>query len=521
MDQDSDIGSTQKEITRRITTGEIETGLLNLQVEWMRFSNARQSYYGTYDYTGGAIAVGDDFYLLLDPIGDLYVGTEQQWPEKTRITVPSIDYQAYENLMQSDPAYNNVRFQKTPFKYNDLLLHSGNESTTILISYTDINASEKCFQNIVAGYELESIASYESLKTVLVSGDAWRIIYRSEPCLPLKTNFWAVIGQMAGGRIAQYSDDLIILENGEFLREELALDSNNHYGKSLLINIDTGVSSVFSEGHRNMGGLTVSNDTVYAVEHGARGGDELNILKPGVHYGWPVETYGTSYSRSPMPFSNSFGRHAEFAAPLFSWVPSIAPSGIIRLNDFHAHWQGDLLISSLVAESLYRVRLHDDRVAYVEQIPYGKRIRDLAELNGKLIVFSDDMSVGYITPTELIDMDEVVLAFADKASLSDSQLKKLESGISQCIQCHSLVGNDHSKAPGLQHIYSATAGSGIYPDYSEAMRSAEIVWDEESLARFLVDPQELIPGTSMQAASVDEETLLLIIDFLNYTGEII
>lgn len=509
---------TETEITREITRGEIETGLLNLQVEWMRFSNARQSYHGTYDYTGGAIAAGDDFYLLLDPLGELYVGTEQHWPEKTAINVPAIDQQAYEEVKQGDQAYKNAKFQQSPFKYNDLLLHSENESTTILVSYTDFDASEKCFQNIIAGYELENRPGYESLKSTVVSSDEWKIIYKSEPCLPLNTSGWTVMGQMAGGRIAQYDGDTILLENGEFLREELALDPNNHYGKSLFINIHTGVNSVFSEGHRNMGGLTVSNNTVFAVEHGARGGDELNILKLGEHFGWPKETYGTSYSRTPMPFTHSFGRHTEFAAPLFSWIPSIGPSGIIRLVDFHKNWQGDLMISSLVAQSLFRVRLQDERVVYVEQIPYGKRIRDLAELNGKLIVFSDDMSVGYITPAELTGMDEVLLSFAGQASLDDSEVKKLESGISLCIQCHSMVGNDHSKAPGLQHIYGATAGTGIYPDYSAAMRRADIVWNEENLARFLVNPQKVIPGTNMQAASVDDETLQLIIAFLKYTN---
>lgn len=513
--------NTQTELTGEILSNEIETGLLNLQIEWKKFSNARQPYHGRHDHTGGGITVGEDFFILLDPIGDLYIGTEQQWPVKTQITTPNINLEAYLAVKKSDLAYENIEFQLTPFKYNDLSLHFGNESTTLLISYTDFDAIEMCFQNIIAGYELENTLSYDSLEAISVSSDDWRVIYRSEPCLPLDTSgYRSVVGQMAGGSIVNYDDDNILLVNGDFFRGDLGLDPSNDYGKSLLINIQTGEYSKFTEGHRNTSGLVVTNESIFSVEHGPRGGDELNILEPGKHYGWPVESYGTTYYRTPMPFSRSFGKHNVYTPPLFSWLPSIGPSGIISLDNFHENWRGDLLISSLVAQSLFRVRLKNNRVTYVEQIPFGKRIRDLAELNGKLIVYSDDMSISYISPTELTGMDEVIHSFAKEASLSESNVKKLESGINQCMECHSMFGNDHVKAPGLQYIFESKAGSGVYPHYSEAMLRADIVWSEENIARYLINPQELIQGTSMQAASVDDETLQLIIDFLKYTDSI-
>ena len=84
---------------------------------------------------------------------------------------------------------------------------------------------------------------------------------------------------------------------------------------------------IFSYGHRNPQGLAIHPQTgiPWLHEHGARGGDEVNIVRPGVNYGWPVITYGIDYSGAPI----GEGTHKEgMAQPIHYWVPSIAPSGM-------------------------------------------------------------------------------------------------------------------------------------------------------------------------------------------------
>ncbi len=109
---------------------------------------------------------------------------------------------------------------------------------------------------------------------------------------------------------------------------------------------------------------------------------------PGRDYGWPAVSYGIDYGPGPggsvppwMP-ADSVGRHAGpgITAPVFAWVPAIAPTAIVVVNDAERFpmWYGDLLLASLRAQSIFRVRLLGRRVQYVEKIPVGARLRDMA-----------------------------------------------------------------------------------------------------------------------------------------------
>src|SRR5262249_31167125 len=131
---------------------------------------------------------------------------------------------------------------------------------------------------------------------------------------------------------------------------------------------------------------------LFSTEHGARGGDELNVIAEGSNYGWPNVTLGTGYDSYNWEVGRSLvGTHAEYTAPLFAWVPSIAVLQLIEVNNCHPRWDGDLLVGSLKASSLYRLRLEAGRVLYSEPIWIGQKIRDIAQtINGIIVLWTDD-----------------------------------------------------------------------------------------------------------------------------------
>jgi glucose/arabinose dehydrogenase len=135
---------------------------------------------------------------------------------------------------------------------------------------------------------------------------------------------------------------------------------------------------LWSKGHRNPQGATLRDDGVlFTVEHGARGGDEVNMPRPGANYGWPVITYGVDYSGVPI------GEGTEkqgLEQPLHYWDPSISPSGLdFYEGDLLPEWQGDLLAGGLSGQLLVRLDMEGDAVVGEERLFAGQlgRIRDV------------------------------------------------------------------------------------------------------------------------------------------------
>ena len=141
------------------------------------------------------------------------------------------------------------------------------------------------------------------------------------------------------------------------------------------------------------------------TEHGARGGDELNIIDFGLDYGWPQYSYGTAYRPdNPDDKPENEGLATDGFPPFFSWVPSIAPSQVLQVSgqEFSSWWMsrqgaesyGDILVSTLGDKAIHRIRIEDDSVRYSERIEIGERIRSFAELpSGKLLVGTDSGKV--------------------------------------------------------------------------------------------------------------------------------
>lgn len=210
--------------------------------------------------------------------------------------------------------------------------------------------------------------------------------------------------QHYGGRLAFLPDNTLLVTTGEgFDYREAAQALDSEMGKVLRIHDDGSIPSdnpfgepgserIWSFGHRNPQGLVVDTDSgrVYLHEHGPRGGDELNVIRPGNNYGWPAITHGVDYSGAYVsPFTEAPGMQQ----PDWVWVPSIAPSGMaLYRGQRYAQWHGDLFVGALVDREVRRLVLRDGRVVAEHALfsDIGARVRDVrAAPDGYLYLLTD------------------------------------------------------------------------------------------------------------------------------------
>ncbi|MDQ0137097.1 glucose/arabinose dehydrogenase [Neorhizobium galegae] len=134
---------------------------------------------------------------------------------------------------------------------------------------------------------------------------------------------------------------------------------------------------IWSLGHRNLQSATLDGQgRLWTVEHGPRGGDELNRPEAGKNYGWPEVTYGIDYSGRPI--GKGITTMKETEQPVYFWDPVIAPSGMAYYDgDAIPEWKNSFLIGGLVAQGVVVLHMDGDKVAYEERVPLGARIRDV------------------------------------------------------------------------------------------------------------------------------------------------
>jgi glucose/arabinose dehydrogenase len=149
---------------------------------------------------------------------------------------------------------------------------------------------------------------------------------------------------------------------------------------------------IWSYGHRNVQGADIHPDTgaLWTIEHGPRGGDELNLTRAGLNYGWPVISYGIEYRGAQV--TGGIAVQEGMEQPNYYWDPVIAPGDMDFYRGALFPWRGDLLIAGLNTRSLIRVRLDGDRVVGEERFALDVgRIRDLAEAaDGSIYVVTDE-----------------------------------------------------------------------------------------------------------------------------------
>ncbi len=189
------------------------------------------------------------------------------------------------------------------------------------------------------------------------------------------------------------------------LDQNLAIQLKNDqlFGGVIKINKVTGYSSKVAQGFRGPSGIAIRStpfgEQIWLGDHGPRGGDELNLVIEGKDYGWPWVSYGTKYfapTKGQKGILNTkFGAHDGYEKPIHYWTPSIAPSQLIVLSetlDSDNSWSaGDLVISSLKAKSIFRLKLNQNSMIHsIEQVDIGVRIRDISVENRTLFVSTDD-----------------------------------------------------------------------------------------------------------------------------------
>ncbi len=468
-----------------------------------------------YEHGGGLTSFGQDV-LLLPYTGEIFAAVSADQIRKTAIQAPDTGRAGYLELAdQPDGPYN---VHRGYIRYNDLLFVDSPSARGLFASYSEFHPDERCTTNTVSFLAIDR--AVVSIDSVTAGSDDWEVVHRTAPCLPLKKKHLAVEGQMASGKLAFVAPSTLYLTSGDYhldgMRAEgepVAQDPTAQYGKVLSIDLQSREASVVSMGHRNMQGIAIGPDgALYVSEHGPRGGDELNRIEPGRNYGWPLVSLGTAYSGTPLPTAPAIGEHDGFEPPVMSWVPSIAPAGMARLERFHPSWDGDLLVGSLLDRALHRVRLKDGRVLYNERIPLGTRIRVVHQhTDGRVVLWTDNQELIFLTARDLASAAAQIPDFIAGLDMPDRVKAGFETEIGRCMECHSLNAGDHVRAPSLASVYGNPIAETPYEGYSDALRAKAGLWTDDALGAYLTDPQGFAPGTYMPAVGSDDP---LVVDAL-------
>jgi glucose/arabinose dehydrogenase len=231
--------------------------------------------------------------------------------------------------------------------------------------------------------------------------DNTQVIWRQQPKVG-GSNHW-------GSRIVFRPDGTLFVTTGErFNHSDSAQELSTTLGKVVRINPDGSAPrdnpfvnragarpEIWSYGHRNLQGAALHPETgqLWTVEHGARGGDELNHPEAGKNYGWPVISYGTHYTYLKIGEGTA---KPGMEQPVYYWDPVIAPSGmIIYTGDLFAGWKNNFLIGSLTPGGLVRLVMKDGKVAQEERYlgELRERIRDVRQApDGSLYLLTDSRS---------------------------------------------------------------------------------------------------------------------------------
>ncbi len=237
-----------------------------------------------------------------------------------------------------------------------------------------------------------------------------RVIFRQNPAWNSTAHF--------GSRLIFDRDGMLFVTTGDRSLPQpriLAQDVSTHIGKVLRINpeggaakdnpqIEGGQPEIWSYGHRNLQSAALDPDgNLWTVEHGPRGGDELNQPRAGLNYGWPIITYGLDYNGRAI--GEGLTAQDGMEQPVYYWDPVIAPSGMtFYQGKLFSEWQGDLLIGGLASQALVRLILVDGHVTGEARYLQGQgRIRDVdIAKDGAIMILTDaeDGALMRVTPAQ-------------------------------------------------------------------------------------------------------------------------
>ncbi len=228
----------------------------------------------------------------------------------------------------------------------------------------------------------------------------FQVIFRAGPKMSGPHHF--------GSRLVFSNDGHLFISLGDRGKRELAQDPSNHAGSMIrilpngkipkdnpFVNKKGFNPKIYSYGHRNVQGAAKHPTTgvIWAHEHGPRGGDELNIIRPGRNYGWPKATYGKNYSGTTITKNRTL---PGIQSPVIHWTPSIAPCGMAFVTGpLFPKWNGDILVGALKHRKLVHLSIRGESVIQQEILleSLGERIRDV-EIgpDGAIYLLTDDFN---------------------------------------------------------------------------------------------------------------------------------
>jgi aldose sugar dehydrogenase len=270
----------------------------------------------------------------------------------------------------------------------DIALHPAFEQTRLVfLSFAEPREAGKVATSVMRGRLSEDLRRMADV----------RVIFRQQPATEG--------GQHFGSRIVfDRSGALFITTGDRGSLRGLVQKPDNHIGKIIRITADGGIPpdnpkvegwlpEIWSIGHRNQQGAAIHPETgqFWTVEHGTKGGDELNTPTGGKNYGWPDVTYGREYSGDPI--GEGITDREGIEPPLHYWDPSIAPSGMaFYTSDRYPEWKGSLFVGALVQKHLARLVIKGGKVVKEERLHEGRaRIRDVRQgPDGYLYMLTDE-----------------------------------------------------------------------------------------------------------------------------------
>ena len=267
-------------------------------------------------------------------------------------------------------------------------VHAAGQGGLLDVALTpDFATSQEIFFSFAEPRDSGNGTSVASARLALTSNGGSlsnvRVIFRQQPSFATNLHF--------GSRIVFATDGTFYLTVGDrYSQMKEAQNPANHIGKVLRLNRDGTPfkdnrrlpgwdPAIWSIGHRNVQGAARHPDTgeLWTAEHGARGGDEVNVVRKGLNFGWPIITYGRDYSGAAIGEGTT---KAGLEQPVYYWDPSIAPSGAaFYTGDLFPAWKGNLLVGGLAARQLSRLVLEGEKIVAEERllVDLGARIRDV------------------------------------------------------------------------------------------------------------------------------------------------
>jgi aldose sugar dehydrogenase len=451
----------------------------------------------------GGLTLFGDRYLLTTGDGDLYAF--RRGAEGNDVEIQTLPYKAPINIGDFEAAAAGL-VPAHWFRVADALAQETAGGLRLFVTHHFWNVQDQCWVMRVSALE----GPFEAFLSPSAALE-WSTVFETSPCMPLspgKDEPIKFTGVENGGRLSLLSDDQLLISIGDHemdgwaTKVAAAQEPTWTYGKTILIDLRDRSHEVFSLGHRNPQGLFISpSGKVWETEHGPEGGDELNLITRGGNYGWPVATFGVEYGTNMWPLTTKAGSHDGYALPFYSWIPSIGVSALIEVTSPRfENWRGDLLVGSLAAQSLWRLRIREDRVVLVERITMDARVRDILEgHDGELVLWMDGPSnraIRFVEPGEGVATGEYMYRV--------------------CSGCHvPPPGLPAGVGPPLTGILDRDVAAEKGFAYSPAMLALGGKWTRERLDEFLRDPRSAVPGTTMFFPGVaDEQSREALLDYL-------